>query len=200
VGNTSSALVVDDHGGTRVLIGELLAHSGFEVASAESGERALEIVDEGFLPQLASLDVQMPGLSGYEVCIELRRRFGNGIAIMFVSGSRAESFDRVAGLRLGADDYLTKPFDPEELVARANALVRRLAADRQARETEHSLTPRELEVLCLLGEARRPATIAAELHISPKTVSKHIERIIKKLNVNSRSQAIAYAFREGLIP
>jgi DNA-binding NarL/FixJ family response regulator len=194
------ALVVDDDEGTRTLIVELLERGGFDVAAADSGERALALIDDGLKPELASLDVQMPGVSGYEVCIDLRRRFGDRIAIMFVSGSRSEPFDRVAGLRLGADDYLTKPFDPEELVARAHALVRRLGAKRQPPTTEHSLTPRELEVLCLLGEGRQPATIAGDLHISSKTVAKHIERIIKKLEVNSRSQAIAYAFREGLIP
>ena len=193
------ALVVDDSEGIRTLIAELLEREGFRVLQCENAERALELA-AATAPQLALLDVQMPGASGYDVCIELRRRFGDEIAIMFVSGSRAESFDRVAGLRLGADDYLVKPFDPEELVARVHAIVRRIGARRRPTpSSEHALTPRELDVLRLLGHGKRPAEIASDLVITPKTVAKHLERVIKKLRVNSRTEAVAYAFRAGLI-
>ena len=73
------------------------------------------------------LDVRLPDLSGYEVCRELRDRLGASVPVMFVSGERIESFDRVAGLLVGGDDYLVKPFELDELVARARRLVERPA-------------------------------------------------------------------------
>ena len=76
-------------------------------------------------PALVILDVDLPRVTGYEVCRELRDTFGEAVAIMFVSGTRAEALDRIAGLLIGADDYVLKPFDPDELVNRVRALLRR---------------------------------------------------------------------------
>jgi DNA-binding NarL/FixJ family response regulator len=105
--------------------------------------------------------------------------------------------DRAAGLMLGADDYLLKPFAPEELLARVHALLRRARVDRPG--TANSLTRRELDVLGLLAEGRTQAEIARELVLSPKTVATHLERILGKLGVHSRAQAVAAAYRERLL-
>ena len=114
---------------------------------------------------------------------------------MFVSGERTESYDRVAGLMLGGDDYIVKPYAPDELVARLLALLRRGGAAESAPE----LTPRELEVLALLAQGLDQRAIAERLVISSKTVGSHIEHILTKLGVNNRVQAVALAYRSGLV-
>jgi DNA-binding NarL/FixJ family response regulator len=102
----------------------------------------------------------------------------------------------VAGLLLGGDDYLVKPFDPDELLARARRLLPAPLIDgRKA----HELTRRELHVLSLLVDGLTQSEIADKLVISPKTVSKHIEHILAKLGVHSRAQAVALAVRGGLL-
>jgi DNA-binding NarL/FixJ family response regulator len=195
-----SVLIVDDDDDCRSWTGALLCGAGFEVREARSGEEALEAVREGH-SGLVVLEVCLPGVSGYEVCQQLRDDFGNGLAIIFVSGIRTESFDRVAGLLVGADDYLVKPFTPDELLARVRALVRRAAPARSRREEQvrATLTERELEVLQLLAEGLEQVEIAERLVISAKTVGNHIERILGKLGVRSRAQAVGVAYREQLI-
>lgn len=74
---------------------------------------------------LVVLDVNIPGISGYEICRRLRDEFGPALPILFLSGERTESFDKVAGLLVGGDDYLVKPFSPDELVARVQKLAGR---------------------------------------------------------------------------
>jgi DNA-binding NarL/FixJ family response regulator len=191
-------LIVDDDAGLRALVAEVLGHAGYSVVEAESGEEALAAAARE-RPSLAILDVNMPGMSGYAVCRELRDRFGNDILIVFLSGVRTEAFDRVAGLLIGADDYLAKPFAPDELVARAEALLRRApAAATNNGSLLKRLTPRELEVLRLLAEGNRAPQIAERLVISPRTVATHIEHILEKLGAHSRAEAVAVAYREDL--
>ena len=143
------------------------------------------------------LDVCLPMIFGYEVCRALRCSYGDRLPILFISGMRTESFDRVAGLLIGGDDYLVKPFAPDELVARVGALLRRSGAHPDTRRTD--LTAREHEVLALLADGLEHHEIAERLIISPKTVGTHIEHVLGKLGVHSRAQAVAVAYREGLI-
>ena len=193
-GAAARALVVDDDEGMLGLLERLLGAAGLEVTTAASGEDALASA-LAERPDVVTLDVNLPGLSGYEVCRALREAYGASLPILFLSGSRTESFDRVAGLLLGADDYLTKPFAPDELLARVRGLVRRSApAARQSR-----LTSRELEVLELLAAGKTQGEIATALVISPRTAAKHIERILEKLDVRSRAQAVSVAFRDELV-
>jgi DNA-binding NarL/FixJ family response regulator len=142
----------------------------------------------------------MPGISGYGVCHALRDEFGESLPIMFVSGERTEPYDRVAGLLVGADDYLVKPFAPDELLARVRNLIgRRQPAISSGRGAPSTLTERELDVLRLLADGLDQDDIARQLFISPKTVSRHIEHILRKLSVRSRAQAVALAFRDQLV-
>jgi DNA-binding NarL/FixJ family response regulator len=143
------------------------------------------------------LEIPLGDISGYEVCRALREELGDGLPIVFVSGSRTESYDRVVGLIIGADDYIVKPFAADELLARVRRLVHR-SRPAMAR-TASRLTPRELEVLELLADGRSPQEISAGLFISTKTVSTHIEHIFTKLGVSSRVQAVALAYRDGLV-
>jgi DNA-binding NarL/FixJ family response regulator len=151
-------------------------------------------------PRLVLLDIRLPGISGYEVCRELRDEFGNGLAIVFLSGERTEGFDLAAGLLVGADDYVVKPFSPDELLARVRL---RLPPSSPAPEDDSvapsDLTRREQQVLTLLSEGLSQKEIASELVISPKTVAAHVQHILGKLSVHSRAQAVAQAYRRGLL-
>jgi DNA-binding NarL/FixJ family response regulator len=192
-------LIVDDDAGFRGMVAELLERAGYETVQAESGEEALELARSD-APRLVLLDVNLPGTSGYAVCNELRNRHGQQLPILFISGERTESFDRVAGLLIGADDYMTKPFDPDELLARVSRMLERLAQQRPQMldDDVFGLTPRECEVLGLLVDGLSQPEIAERLFLSPKTVGTHIQRIMGKMGVKSRTQAVAVAAREGL--
>jgi DNA-binding NarL/FixJ family response regulator len=177
-----------------------LREAGYAVRGAVSGEDALRQA-AAECPAAVVLEVRLPDLTGYEVCRRLRGSLG-AVPIVFVSRDRTEPSDVVAGLLVGADDYLAKPYVPDELLARVRAVVRRASTPgEQAPELADSgdLTRREQQVLRLLGEGLEPADIAERLVISPKTVAGHIEQILKKLEVHSRAAAVALAYRKGLV-
>lgn len=191
-------LVVDDNDDFRSFVSELLESVGYETTELANGAAVLSTVAEE-RPAAVLLDVRLPGLNGYEVCRELRNRYGSSIAIVFVSGERIEAFDRAAGLLIGADDYLTKPIDPSELIARVTRLVHRPRSNGENPRPNgklETLTRRENEVLDLLAEGLRQEEIADRLVISPKTVATHIQRILSKLEVRSRAQAVSIALRD----
>jgi DNA-binding NarL/FixJ family response regulator len=194
-------LIVDDDDAFRTLVSELLAASGMPSIQASSGEEALELA-RSTRPILVMLDVRLPGVSGYETCRALREEFGDELPILFVSGDRTESLDRAVGLLLGGDDYVVKPFDPDELLARVRRLVSRAqpaAPPDSPPAREQTLTKRELDVLRQLSAGKRAAEIAADLEISPKTVASHVQSILGKLGVRSRAQAVARAYERGLV-
>ena len=186
-------LVVDDDGAYRTFVAALLGRAGFSTAAAATGEEAMELARRR-RPDLVLLDVRLPDVSGYEICRRLRDEFGEDVSIVFVSGERTEGFDQAAGLLVGADDYLVKPFSADELLARV-----RLRMPSKPPAPSSDLTKCELEVLSLLAEGLSQKEIASDLVISSKTVSAHIQHILVKLDVNSRTQAVAYAYRRGLV-
>jgi DNA-binding NarL/FixJ family response regulator len=195
-----SILIVDDHDASRIFLAELLQGAGYSTVEAATGEEAIvaALADE---PALVLLDIRLPGISGYEVCRRLRDRFGEHLPIIFVSATGTDAHDRTAGLLIGADDYVAKPFSPDELMARVRRLLIRKAPDNYSRSRNGSgalLTAREHEILGLLAEGMRPKAIAAELFISRKTVATHIQRILSKLGVHSQAEAVAIAYRDGV--
>jgi DNA-binding NarL/FixJ family response regulator len=195
--NTSAAVLVADHDAeTRSLVADLFEQAGYMVVEAESGDEALDAARRE-LPCLVILEVTLPRLSGYEVCHQLRAEFGERLPIVFLSGERKEPFDRVAGILLGADDYLVKPFAPDELLARARRLTRR--AGPVAPTVASRLTAREMQVLTLLAEGHEQDEIASQLFISRRTVGTHIENLMRKLGVRTRVQAVALAYRDDLV-
>jgi DNA-binding NarL/FixJ family response regulator len=196
-GRRESILIVDDDAAVRTAVATMLSDAGYGTREAASGGEALHAAREE-PPALVLLDVNLPGLCGYEVCRLLRDEFGEQFPIVFVSGARTERFDRVAGLLLGANDYVTKPFAEDELLARIHSLLGRRGAA-VARELASRLTARELQVLRLLSAGLSPDDIARLMVISPKTVGAHVEHIYMKLGVQTRAQAVAFAFRGDLV-
>ena len=190
-----SILIVDGDRDFRYAAARVLDRAGLDILEAASGEEALEMAANRELV-LVLVEVRLPDISGYEICRRLREERGDDLPIIFVSGDRVESSDRVAGLLVGADDYLAKPVASDELVARVRRQLQRAAA---SRNSPPGLTPREREVLGLLAAGLGPVEIGSELSISPKTVATHVEHIYTKLGVHTRAQAVASAFRLALV-
>jgi DNA-binding NarL/FixJ family response regulator len=191
-------LVVDDDPSLRALLTTILTRAGFETDEAQTGAEAIAAV-RADRPDAVVLDVCLPDANGLALCHELRAEHGHDLKVLCVSGERVDSFARVAGFLAGADDYLVKPFDPDELIARVRRLVRGTAKTPTEPNNNHALTPREHEILELVAHGNSPAEIADMLTISGKTVATHLHRVLGKLGVHSRAHAIAKAYSLGLI-
>ena len=202
-------LVVDDEPDIVALVVYHLAKEGYRVSSAGNGTEALQTARRE-RPALIVLDLMLPGLSGFEVLEQLRADEATaGIAVLMLT-ARKEEPDRIKGLSLGADDYLTKPFSPQELVLRVRAILRRSAAvpatgdlitigplviDRAAHRVladgeEQELTPTEFKLLLTLAERRGRVQGRAQLletvweaapDIQTRTVDMHVQRLRAKL-------------------
>jgi DNA-binding response OmpR family regulator len=141
-------LVVDDEQNIRDLAGIYLEKEGFSVDFAASGRDALERFAQAG-PALVVLDVMMPGLDGFEVCREIRKQ--SDVPILMLT-ARNDDVDKIVGLELGADDYMTKPFNPREMVARVKAILRRMEG---GRKPQAAITVGNLSV----DRARREARV-----------------------------------------
>jgi DNA-binding NarL/FixJ family response regulator len=190
--NYGPVLIADEDPISRDQLARVLMAAGYEAVQVASGEEALRAVRE-IRPSIVLLEIPLGSLSGYEVCRALRED-AREMPIVFVSGSRTESYDRVAGLLVGADDYIVKPYAPDELLTRIRHLVRRSKS--LSPSVTAGLTSREREVLRLLANGLRQEDIAERLFISRKTVGTHVGNILRKLGVRSQAQAVSVAYRE----
>jgi DNA-binding NarL/FixJ family response regulator len=120
---------------------------------------------------------------------------------VFLSGDRTQPIDRAAAFLVGGDDYVVKPFESDELLARVRRLLVRSPPHHRkpVGAPLGELTRRELQVLQRLAEGLRPAEIATDLVISPKTVASHMQSVLGKLGVHTQAQAVARAYENGLI-
>lgn len=160
IGQDDLILVADDDPHIVELVGMYLRRAGFRVATALDGDDALKKSTE-LHPALAILDVMMPGQDGLQVCRTLSRR--GDIPVVLLT-ARSTDIDKIAGLRLGADDYVTKPFNPEELIARVEAVLRRTRTSAGARPPDH-ITVGQLD---LDIDARSAVVRGAPLALTPK--------------------------------
>ncbi|HET9151342.1 MAG TPA: response regulator transcription factor [Gemmatimonadales bacterium] len=210
---TNRVLVVDDEPDITALVAYHLAKAGYRVSTAANGPDALRAAREEH-PDIVVLDLMLPGMSGYDVLQELRRQNDTGDVGVILLTSRREEADRIKGLSLGADDYLTKPFSPAELGLRVAALLRRLGSpavsagslltagpitiDRSAHRVavdgaDLVLTATEYKLLLTLIERRgrvqsRPQLLEtvwdAHPEIQTRTVDMHVQRLRTKLGVH----------------
>jgi DNA-binding response OmpR family regulator len=136
------ALVVDDEKPLVTIVTSYLEREGFEVLAAHDGERAVELA-RSERPDVIVLDLMLPGIDGLEACRQIRG-FSDGYILMLTA--KAEEADKIAGLSTGADDYLTKPFSPGELVARVRAMMRRPRSEQaQAGDAERRFGALEID-------------------------------------------------------
>ncbi len=200
-------LVVDDEPDITALVAYHLAKSGYRVTTATSGSEAIKSArDER--PDIMVLDLMLPGVSGYDVLSELRQRPETADIGVILLTARREEADRIRGLSLGADDYLTKPFSPQELSLRVGALLRRLgspavssggstlsagpvAIDRTAhraylRGQELNLTATEFKLLLILVERRgrvqsRPQLLESVWDAQPDIQTRTVDMHVQRL-------------------
>ena len=160
-------LIVDDDAHIREVVAFTLEQAGFRTIEAANGMAAIERFERD-APDLVVLDILMPELDGTEVCRELRRR--SRVPIVFLS-SRDEELDRILGLELGGDDYVTKPFSPRELLARVRAVLRRVRSDAtpaqepSARILRHGRLTLDLDQFKALWDAREIVLTVTELGV-----------------------------------
>lgn len=208
----TKVLVVDDEQDILDLVRYHLEREGYQVVGCRDGKSALELVGRNN-PDLVILDLLMPGVDGLEVCRRLRR--DSAIPIIMLT-AKADEMDKVVGLELGADDYVTKPFSPRELVARVRAILRRQASTPEekvlkvgdltvdfaryqvtVKGREVSLTAKEMELLRALVEAKgrvlnrdflleRVWGYDRASEIESRTVDVHVRRLREKLGVDAR--------------
>jgi DNA-binding NarL/FixJ family response regulator len=197
-------LIVDSDDASRLTAVQVAVRLGYDARPTPSGDELLGRLGPD-RPALAIVEVELPGhANGLEVMRQLHDAFGGDLPVILVSAERIDAFDRAAGLLLGADDYLLKPVDSGELLARVKRSLRRSVhvpsnGNGNGRTNDANLSPREREILALLAEGRTQGEIATSLVISSKTVATHIQRILSKLGVQSRAQAVAVAFQRGLV-
>ena len=147
--SNGSVLIVEDDRDVREMVAEYLAGHGYAISQAESGGDMRDAMERS-LPDVVLLDVKLPGEDGLTLARYLRERYDVGI--IMVTAAR-EVIDRVVGLEVGADDYVTKPFDPRELLARVKSVMRRLQS-KAAAETTLAVTPQRVAVgRCFLDVA-----------------------------------------------
>ncbi len=198
---TGGILVIDSDDESRADVTELLGNAGYVTREASSGRSGIAAARHE-MPDLVLLEVELKDMNGYEICRQLRDTYGEGLPVIFTATTRTEAADRIAGLLIGADDYIVKPFAPDELVARVRrALIRAssLTTRHSVMRRAHGLTERERQVLGLLAQGLSQKAIARELVVSPQTVATHIKRLLAKLDLHSRAEAVAFAHREGLV-
>jgi DNA-binding NarL/FixJ family response regulator len=197
-------LIVDSDDAARLVAVQVAVRLGYDARPTPTGEELIERLGRD-RPTLAIVEVELPGpANGLEVMRQLHEAFDGDLPVILVSEIQTDAFDRTAGLMLGADDYVSKPLDAGELLARVKRSLRRVGngagnGNGHARREESGLSPREREILGLLAEGRTQGQIASELVISSKTVATHIQHILSKLGVHTRAQAVAIAFRRGLV-
>lgn len=210
-------LIVDDDITLKTALIRYLQNRGYSILEASSGVEALTLFEQN-PPDVVVSDVIMPGMDGLEFCRRLRAtRSGQLVPFIFLSG-RKDLDDRIQGHQMGADDYLVKPFDPKELVAKIEAQLERsrrihseivrlmqqaenATSNKPASEpTPLPLTPAEEKVFWEVIQGYTNKQIGDRLFVSPRTVQTHLSNILSKLNLESRSQLIRYAFENGYRP
>jgi DNA-binding response OmpR family regulator len=176
----TSILAVEDDERIRTAVRLALEDEGWDVEEAESGERALEVFGGGPF-DVVLIDLMLPGIDGFELCRSLRR--GSDVPIVMVT-ARTDTHDVVAGLEAGADDYLTKPFEPKELSARIRALLRRV---RPSSPGHTHLRFGDLEVIPDEGVVRKDGT---EVHLTKTEFRLLVELASSPGRVHSREHLL----------
>jgi len=185
---TQRILVVDDENSISELIATSLKFVGFDVRTASSGAQALQIA-EVFKPHALILDVMLPDQNGFEVCRQLRSE-GHNVGVLFLT-AKDSTEDKIAGLTIGGDDYMTKPFSLEELVARLRALLRRTGAT-QVIPDDEKIRFADLELDEATHEVRRAGNL---IDLSPTEFLLLRYLMINADRVVSKSQILDHVWQ-----
>jgi DNA-binding NarL/FixJ family response regulator len=200
-------LVVDDDPNLVLLVKDYLEFRGYEVVAASNGLEALEVMRRS-TPDLIICDVMMPEMDGYTFVQTLRSdRATDWIPVIFLS-ARGQTADRVRGLNTGADAYLVKPFEPEELVAQVEATLKRTERLLQMQgapvqpviqlDREVELTPTETKVLQYVARGMPNREIAEVMGVSQRTIESHVSNMLSKTGLHNRTELARWAIESGL--
>lgn len=213
-------LVVEDDLGTRLSVGDYLELLGYVVVTAEDGQKALTVVNH-YQPHLVVTDITMPQLDGFEFVRRVRRQPAFRLLPVIFLTARTNTEERIRGYQLGCDAYLPKPFELPEL----GAVVRNLLERSQMIESEWrlrlqsvepepelvqvlakklespalALTGREQDVLVVLAEGLSNMQIGDRLHLSPRTVEKHVSSLLRKTETSNRAELVRFAIEHDLV-
>lgn len=202
-------LLIDDDPNLILLVKDYLEFRGYEVITAENGREALEVLEQD-LPDMIICDVMMPEMDGYTFVNHVRQNERTSwIPILFLS-AKGQSQDRVKGLNIGADVYMVKPFEPEELVAQVEASLKQSFRQRQQaggnneNETKIQvpfdvhLTQTELKVVQFVARGLANRDIAEELNVSQRTVESHVSNMLGKTGLHNRTELARWAIENQM--
>ena len=202
----ASILIVDDN---PKFLKDALPMYGYDVTIATDGIEALKILaDEKNHFDLILLDVMMPNMDGWDTLKAIRKNENTKYIPVIMITAVSEEQKVVSGLKIGADDYITKPFILPNLLARIEAVLRRSKWQAETSKKEKKinkdvnidlLTPKEKEVLSLLAKGANNQEIANTLCVQDVTIKTHLNSIFKKLKVSNRTQAVLLAMEINLI-
>lgn len=203
-------LVVDDEPNLLRAVAACLKTEGYEVNTARSGREALVQMAE-VIPDLVVSDIRMPGMDGYQLARQLRGSPRTALVPVVFLTAKDETADRIEGFRAGVDAYLTKPFEPEELIAVVNGILNRVERthsqiarlvgsqvfeDAPATFQDEELTEAEDRVALAVSRGLTNKEIAAELEISVRTVENHISHILDKKGFSNRVEIARYVLEQ----
>jgi DNA-binding NarL/FixJ family response regulator len=205
-------LVVDDEPNLLRAVAAALRTEGYEVVTARNGREALVRVAES-VPDLVISDIRMPGMDGYQLANQLRSAARTALVPVIFLTAKDETSDRVAGFRSGVDAYITKPFEPDELLAvihsilnrveRTHAEIARLvgtssdAGNHLTMIQDEDLTEAEGRIALAVARGLSNKEIAAEFEISVRTVENHISHILDKKNFSNRVEIARHVMERG---
>jgi DNA-binding NarL/FixJ family response regulator len=217
-------LIADDDPGVRLAVKDYLELSGYSAIAAKNGQEALALL-ETYRPHLLVSDIKMPKQDGYELVKQVRQRPEFRLLPVIFLTERGTTPERIRGYQVGCDVYLPKPFEMEELGAVIRNLLERSQivqsewrfSEREARlqpaEKIHgvavlsplplpdslNLTQREIDVLHLLTQGMSNGDIGNQLHLSPRTVEKHVSSLLRKTETSNRSELVRFALDHRLV-
>lgn len=197
-------LVVDDEPNLLRAVAACLKAEDYEVSTARSGHEALVHLAES-VPDLIISDIRMPGMDGYKLARQLRASQRTALVPIVFLTAKDETADRIEGFRAGVDAYLTKPFEPDELIAVVNGILNRVerthsqiaqllssASAEEATFQDEALTDAEKRVALAVSRGLSNKEIAAKLEISVRTVENHISHILDKKGFTNRVEIARY--------
>ena len=202
-------LLIDDDPNLILLVKDYLEFRGYEVITAENGREALEVLEQE-IPDMIICDVMMPEMDGYAFVNQVRQEERTSwIPILFLS-AKGQSQDKIKGLNIGADVYMVKPFEPEELVAQVEASLKQAFRQRQqtggGNDSESKiqvpfdvhLTQTELKVVQFVARGLANRDIAQELNVSQRTVESHVSNMLGKTGLNNRTELARWAIENQM--
>lgn len=202
-------LLIDDDPNLILLVKDYLEFRGYEVITAENGREALDVLELD-IPDMIICDVMMPEMDGYALVQHVREDSRTSwIPVLFLS-AKGQSQDRVKGLNTGADVYMVKPFEPEELVAQVESSLKQVSRInlRPAKGNESGpklhvppeveLTPTELKVVQHVARGLANREIAEQMKVSQRTIESHVSNMLGKTGLHNRTELARWAIESDM--